>query len=44
VLREWAPWGIRAALVFAATGEVLEEEPLTLISMDQFDPRDSGGE
>ena len=44
VLREWAPWGVRAALVFAATGEVLPEEPLTLISMDQFDPRDSGGE
>lgn len=44
VLREWAPWGVRAALAFAATGEVLADEPLTLISMDQFDPRDSGGE
>ena len=44
VLREWAPWGVRAALVFAATGEVLADEPLALISMDQFDPRDAGGE
>ena len=44
VLREWAPYGMRAALAFAATGELLAGEPIEEISMDQFDPRDAGGE